>query len=97
MQSPDMNEGASEKEPAKNGQEYFEGQEGVPYTVKNETDDTISIDVRPGLLSRVIASGVAIEKGKSVSFELEGEQLTITPMEARNILEKSMDDLLAGN
>ncbi|MEA1936917.1 MAG: hypothetical protein U9N04_02280 [Patescibacteria group bacterium] len=91
-----MGSGSPEKEPAKNGQEYFKEQEGTQYTVQNETDNTVEIDVRPGLLGKVIAAGVATEKGKTVSFELQGKQLTIKPEEASSILEKSIDDLLDG-
>lgn len=96
MKSPEVGQGSPEKELAKNGREYFEGQEGTPYTVQKETDTTVGIDIRPGLLGKVIAAGVAIEKGKIVSFELEGKQSTITVEEAESILEKSIDDLLDG-
>ena len=88
--------GSLEKEPAKNGREYFERQTGTPYVIKNETDTTVEINIRPGLLGKAIAAGVAAEIGKTVSFKLGDKQLTITPEQAPDILEKSIDDIMDG-
>ncbi len=89
MSKPEIGGGSPEKKRVRSGREYFEEEKISSHTVEEEDDGAIKIDIRPGLLAEFIAAGVADRTGKIVSYELKkGKNFTITPGEARDILEK---------
>ena len=74
------------------GYEYLEKLNGQLYYIKKEAE-AIEIEIKPGLLARIVAAKAASEKNKIVIYKMLSKEFVMLPEEATKYLEGEINDV----